>query len=211
MTGVEIALSGCNLLATAFAAYAAWRSAKAGEESTKAANKSVLVAEASAKAGERSVEIAESAERSAKRNVEIAESAERSAEKSAEAAKEQVGVALMQKELAQRQFIIPLWDRMAGLKPIDPRDPAPVDVHAAVNTMELVGLCCEGGMIDPAVIKRTFKDRYVELYDMVKACGKIATMRDKSGADLLRENKAATQFYNELMAEITSEGQLKRT
>jgi Tfp pilus assembly protein PilV len=131
--------------------------------------------------------------------------------KSAKAAKEQVSVALLQKQLAQRQFVIQLWDRMAETTRINPKDPAPKDVHRAVNTLELVGLCCEGGMIDVDVIKRTFKDRYVELYDMVKACGSMPTMGNMNGVELLRENKAAMLFYDELMADIKGSGQLKKT
>lgn len=165
MTGVELTLfvgSIANVMATAFAAYAAWRSASA-------------------------------------------------ADKSAVVAKEQVLVAVMQKQLAQRQFVIQLWDKMSTLRPVDPSNPVPADVHAAVNTLELVGLCCEGGMIDVDVVKRTFKDRYIELYDLVKECGPIAQMQNKRGVELLRDNPAAMSFYDELMVEKKSSGQLTRT
>jgi len=127
------------------------------------------------------------------------------------AANSSVRVALLQKQLAQRQFVIQLWDRMSSLKPIKAADPSPVDVHSAVNTLELVGLCCEGGMIDADVIKRTFSDRFIEMYDMIKACGPMPSLANKSGVDLLRENHAAMTFYDELMQEKKSSGQLKRT
>jgi hypothetical protein len=123
-----------------------------------------------------------------------------------------VSVSLLQKQLAQRQFIIQLWDRMANLRPIeDQTNPPPAVVHAASNTLELVGLCCEGGMIDAAVVKRTFGPKFIELYDMVKACGKIPTMQNKNGIELLRENRAAMTFYEELMNEHKASGKLLKT
>jgi len=72
--------------------------------------------------------------------------------------------------LSQRQLLIPLWGYMSGLDEVDPSK-SPIiepDVLKIVNTLELVSLCCEGGMIDKAVIKRTFKDVFMKLYDQVK-------------------------------------------
>lgn len=182
MAWSDIAFGACNVVATSFAAYAAWRSAIAADKSVEAANRSVAVAEAS----------------------------ERAAQKSADAAKEQVAVALMQKQLAQRQVVIQLWDRMTSLKPIDPKDPKPMDVHNALSTMELIGLCCEGGMIDASVIKRTFADRYIELYQMVEACEAITNMQNKTGVALLRDNRCAMTFYDELIREFKGSGQLSK-
>lgn len=82
-------------------------------------------------------------------------------------------IARTQKELAQRQSIFQLWDRIAGLRPIDPENIVPMHVHNALATMELIALCCEGGMVDATVIKRTFADRYIELRDWIMACGRI--------------------------------------
>ncbi len=110
-------------------------------------------------------------------------------------------IAQTQKELAQRQAIFQLWDRIAGLRPIDPADPAPMNVHNALSTMELIALSCEGGMVDAAIIKRTMSERYIELYDMVDRCDKIPNMQNKTGRELLQQNPAAMNFYDELMQE----------
>lgn len=53
-----------------------------------------------------------------------------------------------QKLLSQRQLLLPLWDYMATLSKIDSNTPVTPDVIKVVNTLELVALCCEGGMID---------------------------------------------------------------
>ena len=119
-------------------------------------------------------------------------------------------IARTQKELAQRQAIFQLWDRIAGLQPIDPADPASMYVHNALSTMELIALCCEGGMVDAEVIKRTFAARYVELYDMVKLCGPIRNMQGKNGTELLQQNPAAMNFYDELMDEKKRKNALRR-
>lgn len=61
-----------------------------------------------------------------------------------------------QQLLSQRQLLLPLWDYMSSLKNIDPAQPIEPDVLKVVNSLELVSLCCEDGMVDAAVIKRTF-------------------------------------------------------
>lgn len=201
MTGIEIAFSVCNLIATALAALAAVRSAAAAEQSVEAAKKSLEVSEASGNA----------AEASAKQSLAIAAASEKAAQKSAEAATDHVELVRLQKQLAQRQFIIQLWDRMAAIQPIKAEDPAPAQVHNATSTMELIALCCEGGMIDVAIIKRTYADNYIRLYDMVEACGPIKNMEGKTGKQLLHENPAAMAFYHELKQEKMRRGQLQPT
>lgn len=109
-------------------------------------------------------------------------------------------VADMQKTLSQRQLIVPLWDHMSSLNDIDPANPVVADVLRAVNTLELVALCCEGGMVDDQVIKRTFRDPFVQLYDAIGRCPEIPSLR-KSGLEILRENRAAMQFYEVLKKE----------
>ena len=61
-----------------------------------------------------------------------------------------------QQLLSQRQLLLPLWDYMSSLKNIDPAQPIEPDVLKVVNSLELVSLCCEDGMVDAAVIKRAF-------------------------------------------------------
>lgn len=119
-------------------------------------------------------------------------------------------IAKTQKDLAQRQAIFQLWDRIAALQPINPKDPAPTYVHNALSTMELIALSCEGGMVDPEVVKRTLSDRYIELYDMIRACGPIKNMQNKSGQELLQQNAAAMRFYDELMQEKKHGNALKK-
>jgi hypothetical protein len=80
--------------------------------------------------------------------------------------------------LSQRQLLIPLWEYMSKLHRIDRDNPVKSDVLMVVNTLELVALCTEGGMVDSQVIRRTFQDVYLELYDQVNACQTIRTLPD---------------------------------
>ena len=102
---------------------------------------------------------------------------------SAIAAGAAVIVALMvyrgQRLLSQRQLIVPLWDYVSKLDNINPTAPITPDAIRAINTLELIALCVEGGMIDPRVIKRTFRDEFIRIYDKIEACGKIQGMREK--------------------------------
>ncbi|MRR56823.1 MAG: DUF4760 domain-containing protein [Deltaproteobacteria bacterium] len=114
-----------------------------------------------------------------------------------------------QKLLSQRQILLPLWDYMATLSKIDSSNPITPDVIKVVNTLELVALCCEGGMIDEKVIRRTFKDQFILHYDDVKRCRSIPGL-SVDGEGLLRQNKAATEFYQSLESERLSQDRVQR-
>lgn len=118
-------------------------------------------------------------------------------------------VHLNQKLLSQRQLLLPLWDYMATLSKIDSTNPVTPDVIKVVNTLELVALCCEGGMIDEKVIRRTFKDQFIMHFDDVKRCLSIPGL-SVDGAGLLKQNKAATEFYNSLENERLSQDRVQR-
>jgi hypothetical protein len=114
-----------------------------------------------------------------------------------------------QKLLAQRQLLIPLWEYMSNLDDISPADPAPKQVQRTVNTLELIALCCEGGMVDEAVIKRTFRDPFIYLYDLVDGLPEMPTLR-KNGRQMLRENPSAMAFYRRLKKELENRDKLAK-
>lgn len=120
-------------------------------------------------------------------------------------------VANTQKLLTQRQLLIPLWEYMSKLNDIDP-NPSVVkgkQVQETVNTLELVALCCEGGMVDESVIKRTFREPFILLYDVVAALPEMPDLR-KSGRQLLNENPSAMTFHGKLMKEKQNAGKLAK-
>ncbi len=96
--------------------------------------------------------------------------------------------------LAQRQLLLPLWDYVGKLRKIDAQNPVTPHVIDAVNTLELIALCCEGGLIDRSLVERTFLERYLEMYEDIEACAALPGL-SKSGRDLLRENRAAIHLY----------------
>lgn len=102
-----------------------------------------------------------------------------------------------QQLLAQRQLLVPLWGYISALNEIDPQRPITPDVVKAVNTLELIALCCEGAMIDEKVIKRTFSQGFISLYRQVESCIQIPGL-NKTGKELLLEAKAASLFYKKL-------------
>lgn len=120
-----------------------------------------------------------------------------------------VWVAKTQKLLTQRQLLIPLWEYMSRLDDIDPKDFKPRQVQETVNTLELVALCCEGGMVDEAVIKRTFSAPFIHLYEVVQKIPETPELR-RSGVEMLRENPSAMAFYAKLKRELEDRGKLKK-
>ena len=102
-----------------------------------------------------------------------------------------------QKLLAQRQLLLPLWEHMSALRRVDPTAPIVPDIINTVNTLELVALCCEGGMVDEKVILRTFRDQFILHYEDVENCPTMPSL-GKDGRKLLYENRAAVSFYMKL-------------
>jgi hypothetical protein len=130
--------------------------------------------------------------------------------KSLAARQEQLANELSERErlLTQRQLLLPLWQYISTLSQIDPKNPVVPDVLRVVNTLELVALCCEGEIIDPRVVKRTFRDTYIMLYQQVEQCGVLPGL-GKLGRSLMNENRAAIAFYQELMNEHMQRDSLK--
>jgi len=109
--------------------------------------------------------------------------------------------------LSQRQLLLPLWQYISTLDQINAQKPITPDILKVVNTLELVALTCEGGMVDAQVIKRTFSELYLKLYDQVDSVAMVPGM-NLSGHDLLRQNPAAMAFYDELKREHMNRGKL---
>lgn len=107
-----------------------------------------------------------------------------------------------QKLLSQRQLLVPLWSYISSLDDIDPTPGNIItpSVIKAMNTLELIALCCEGGMIDPIIIRRTFRHNYLHIFDQIQRCG-ILPGTTKDGPKLISENRAAELLYIELKKE----------
>lgn len=122
-----------------------------------------------------------------------------------DAVKTSEAVAMIQVALSQRQLLLPLWQYLSTLSQIDSEDPVWTDVLKAMNTLELVALCEESGAVDAQVIRRTFREQYMRLYESIAAIKEAKPKDGKlghpGGQQLLRENRAAMNFYNELSKE----------
>jgi hypothetical protein len=114
-----------------------------------------------------------------------------------------------QKLLSQRQLLLPLWDYMSTLQKVDPQNPISPEIIKVVNTLELVAICCEGGMIDVNVIMRTFKDQFMMHYEDIKKC-KTIPGTNLDGEELLKQNRSAAEFYKSLEQYRLSEDRIKR-
>ena len=112
-----------------------------------------------------------------------------------------------QRLLSQRQLLLPLWSYMSSINEINPASPVTPDIIKAVNTLELVALCCEGGMVDEAVIKRTFQPLYIKIYHQIEACSSIPGCQ-KTGRELLTENRSAAKLYRNLLDDHVNHGSL---
>jgi len=118
-----------------------------------------------------------------------------------------------QRQLSQRQLLIPLWEYMVSVRSLNTEEPATPQVLKAANTLELIALCVEGGMVDPAVIKRTFTDVYLTIYRQITEVKALPKMFDSagkplSGVELLEDYPATSKFYEQLRREKLNRGRL---
>lgn len=105
-----------------------------------------------------------------------------------------------QKMLAQRQFIVPLWQQTSTLAEIDPSNPKTDDIVKAANVLELVAVCYEGGMVDKLVMKRVFADNYMRLYRQINKCKAIPGLK-VDGDEVLNRCPAVKQLFKALEEE----------
>ena len=110
--------------------------------------------------------------------------------------------------LSQRQIFISLWPTLSNLRKLDPQKPIHPDVVNAVNTLQLLAVCCEGGAVDALLVRRAFADSFLEMCDMIESVPKMASL-GKSGLELLRENPPVERLREELLIERRGRGALK--
>jgi hypothetical protein len=109
---------------------------------------------------------------------------------------------------SQRSALLDLWKYISDLDQINPNDPVTPDIMKAVHALELVALCCEGSVVDRDLVRRTFRQPYIELYDQIEQVTEIPGLH-KSGKKLLGENPAAMKLYHEFKNELMIQDQLK--
>lgn len=106
-----------------------------------------------------------------------------------------------QRLYAQRTQLLPIWAYLSNLDEISSASPQTV-VIKTVNTLELVAVCTESQIIDEAVVLRTFRDKFIKLFEAVGEYGELDGYdRVVTGKILLAESPAATQLYLRLIAE----------
>jgi hypothetical protein len=110
---------------------------------------------------------------------------------------------------SSRAQLLPLWQYLSTVSEVDPSKPITPDVIKVVNTLELVGLCCEASIVDPLVIRRTFRETFLKLYRQVDQCGRLPGLVNKTGTDLLQENRAAMTLHAQLSNERLQEDRIK--
>ncbi len=112
-----------------------------------------------------------------------------------------------QQLLSQRQLLLPLWEHMSNITDINPDKPITPDAIKLVNTLELIALSCEGGLVDEQIIRRTFRNEFMRHYQAIKKCGILPDMTI-NGEQLLMNNRAALTFYDKLYQEHKSQDRI---
>jgi hypothetical protein len=110
--------------------------------------------------------------------------------------------------LQQRQLLLPMWEYLDRTSFLNPSAPVWEDVRKTANTLELVAVCWEGGLIDPDIIRRIFADTFIELYESVEQCQNPPPTFPLDGRALLRRSPATQRLYDELRQERINQGRI---
>jgi hypothetical protein len=120
----------------------------------------------------------------------------------------QKALAQAERLFSQRSQLLPIWQYISQLNHVNPKKPVTPDVIRVVNALELVAVSCEAEIIDPDVVRRTFRQTYIDLYNEIDQCDDIPGL-GKSGRKLLSEHHAAMSLYDSFRQELIAQGQVK--
>ncbi len=106
-----------------------------------------------------------------------------------------------QRRYEQRSQLLPIWRYLSNLSEISSESATP-EVVKTVNTLELIAVCTEAEIIDEVVVLRTFRDKFIKLFEAVRNIGKLEGYSSEvTGKMLLVDSPAATQLYERLVGE----------
>ncbi|MEA2906305.1 MAG: hypothetical protein QOI12_3692 [Alphaproteobacteria bacterium] len=107
-----------------------------------------------------------------------------------------------QRLFEQRAQLIPIWQYISSLSAVNPEQPNSPDAVQIANTLELIAVSVEGGVIDRSVVLRVFRDRFIELYEQVDQSGQLPGYESGfTGRKLLAPCNAAAELYDQLIKE----------
>jgi hypothetical protein len=106
-----------------------------------------------------------------------------------------------QRRYEQRSQLLPIWRYLSNLSEIN-SETATTEIVKTVNTLELVAVCTEAEIIDEVVVFRTFRDKFIKLYEAVISYGELEGYPGEvTGRKLLADSPAATQLFLRLIDE----------
>lgn len=116
-----------------------------------------------------------------------------------------------QQLLQQRQLILPLWEYMVGVNAIDPEKPVAEDVRRVINSLELVAVCWEAGIVDSEVLHRTFAQTFVDSCNQIERTGRVQIgTQVLTGAEILARTHAVANLHNQLKIKLPAANALTR-
>ena len=110
--------------------------------------------------------------------------------------------------LSQRQMFVTIWPQISTLSAIDPARPVEVDVIRAANALELVAVCWEADVVDRDLIRRSFSESFIRMYDAIDQVPKLP--RGDTGREILRAAPAIGAVYGALRKESEEDRAITR-
>lgn len=110
-----------------------------------------------------------------------------------------------QLKLDQRQHFVTVFAEFQKISTINPQKPVWLDVIAAVNFLDLLGVCWEAELVERSVLLRAFRPIFLDTYERIQKCVNPPGNVHKDGPAMLRDSRAATALYNHLMKEYADQ------
>jgi hypothetical protein len=105
----------------------------------------------------------------------------------------------------RRFFSTTLWDRIIGIKDIDPANPVGPDIRKAVNVLEAVAMAWETDTVDRDMVLVSFGHLYNNFYDKISRTVIVPAENNgsgPSGLDLLNSNPVIGKINRKILEEF---------
>ena len=111
-------------------------------------------------------------------------------------------------DFEKKRFITVLWDKMATVSNISRDEPIEADVRYAVNTLELVSLCWQAGIVDKRMVILSFGRLFDSLYIQIEQISERLPGCGKTGHELLTQNPAISAVRRQIRERLEQQGEI---
>lgn len=109
------------------------------------------------------------------------------------------------RDIENKRLFLPVWDKLVQVNAINPQNPVAVDVRIAINTLELVALLWEAGIVDRDMVVLAFGNVYKQRHNELNQIHDPVPGLGQTGPQLFASHPVIAKVLTEIQ-----QGQDKR-